>query len=103
MIDRGKEWTSISQTAACVMTVFMRYRVYGCLSSCPPLFSVLLSLSSLSVHGPLCLVFDSLCFMRKLSCPEGIDLPDRFDPVVMILSFASATSFSPLQSPRKML
>lgn len=40
---------------------------------------------------------------KKPPCPEGIDLQDCFDPVVMILLFASATSFSLLQSPHKML
>ena len=62
-------------------------------------FLSLLSPSSLSLHRPVCLVFDSLFH----ACPEGTDLQDRFDPVVMILSFASATSFSRLQSPHKML
>lgn len=36
--------------------------------------------------------FDSLCLMQRPTCPEGTDLQDGFDPVVMILSFASATS-----------
>lgn len=91
----------VGQIAVCVMNISMTYRVYdpppqSFLSFYPPL-------SSLSAHGPLCLAFDFLCFMRKLSCPEGTDLLDCFDPVVMILSFASATSFSLLQSPLKML
>lgn len=68
-----------------------------------PSFSFLLSLPSPSEHRPVCLVFDFLCFMQKPTCPEGIDLQHLFDPVVMILLFASATSFSPLQSFHKML
>lgn len=58
-----------------------------------PLLSITLSVLSLT--------FFVLC--KKPPCPEGIDLQHRFDPVVMILLFASATSFSPLQSFHKML
>lgn len=76
-----------------------------CLS--PPLFSStflffypFLPLLSIAL-SVLSLTFFVLC--KKPPCPEGIDLQHRFDPVVMILLFASATSFSPLQSFHKML
>lgn len=98
------EWrssASIKQQHALPMTLSMRYRVQDFLSLLS--FSFLLSLPSLSVPCPVCLVFDFLCFMQKPPCPEGIDLQDCFDPVVMILLFASATSFFLLQSPHKML
>lgn len=65
-----------------------------------PLFSSPSNPSLLPLFSAL---FYSLCFMQRPTCPEGIDLQDGFDPVVMILSFASATSFSRLQSPLNML
>lgn len=103
--DAGMEEQGINQTAARADDDPLReiQSSWLCFSTPPLPFSFLLSLPSLSVHRPVCLVFDFLCFMQKPPCPEGIDLQDCFDPVVMILLFASATSFSPLQSPRKML
>lgn len=65
-----------------------------------PLFSSPSNPSLLPLFSAL---FVSLCFMQRPTCPEGIDFQDGFDPVVMILSFASATSFSRLQSPLNML
>lgn len=96
---------SIKQQHALTTILSMRYRVWEDSAFLPllPPFFFLWSLPSLCAHRPVCLVLDFLCFLQNLPCPEGIDLQGCFDPVVMILLFAWATSFSPLRSPHKML
>lgn len=107
----GTVQRGINQTAACVMGRSMRYRVYDCLSSPPqlfflcfiPFFFVFARLPLPTSPRPLHSLADSLCFMQKLSCPEGIDLPDRFDPDVMILSFSATSLLSAAVTPQDAL